>query len=409
VLRVEGKSLRVLLAINRALPHLSGSSRFILNLQRGLQELGHQADVLSFQWRKGRLVLTLAEMQVDPDPLAAVVSEYVSAALAQSFPVLPPLVRRREVRRYTFELAASLLPLDQYDIIHAQDVVAARALARIGRRRIPIVARFGGWLAEEVRLSGDRAKACRYAAFEERMAAFSVQRLIVPSKWLKAVFTERYGLPEESVTVIYPGLMPAEPPMPAAVPRTPGGLVVLCPARLSPEKGHRHLLEALSILARRRLRFTCLLAGSGPLQQLLRRQAARLRLGRRVAFLGERQDVPSLLLAADVVVLPSLFDALPDAVMEAQSAGKAVLTTSAGGIPEMVQHGETGFLVPPGDPAALAAGLEQLLTDEELRRRLGANAALWARQRWDGRRTARDMAEVYAEVLHGYSHGGGVD
>lgn len=121
------------------------------------------------------------------------------------------------------------------------------------------------------------------------------------------------------------------------------------------------------------------------------------------------QSRPPPAVPADVVVLPSLFDALPHAVMEAQSAGKAVLTTSAGGIPEMVQHGETGFLVPPGDPAALAAGLAQLLTDEELRRRLGTNAALWARQRWNGRPTARDVAEVYAEVLHGYSHGGGVD
>ncbi|MGE5591800.1 MAG: glycosyltransferase family 4 protein [Bacillota bacterium] len=406
MLRVERKSLKVLLATHGALSQVSSGSRFIANLQQGLQELGHRADVLSFQWRKGQLVLTLDGLEADPAPLADAVSDHVSAALAHTLPDVPPVVRRREVRRYAFELAASLLPLECYDILHAQDVVAARALARIGRRRVPVVARFGGWTAEEVRRFGDRS-AWRYASFEERMAALSVQRVLVPSHWLRSVFTQHYGLPEEAVTVVYPGLMPADEPPPAPVPRAPGACVILCPARLSPEKGHRHLLQALAILARR-MRFTCLLAGSGPLHEPLRRMAARLRLGRRVTFLGDSHDIASLVAAADVVVLPSLLEALPHAVMEAQSAGKAVLATNAGGIPEMVLHGETGFLVPPGDPAALAAGLEQLLTDAYLRRRLGDRAAVWAQNRWDGRRTAREVAEVYAEVLHGYSRGGGV-
>lgn len=91
-----------------------------------------------------------------------------------------------------------------------------------------------------------------------------------------------------------------------------------------------------------------------------------------VRLVGERDDVPELLSSSSVFVLSSSSEALPVSVLEAMAAGLPVVATRVGGVPELVVDGETGFLVPPSDAAALAAALQRLLDDPELRARLGA-------------------------------------
>jgi glycosyltransferase involved in cell wall biosynthesis len=97
--------------------------------------------------------------------------------------------------------------------------------------------------------------------------------------------------------------------------------------------------------------------GDGPLEGELRPQVRRLRLDTRVHFLGRRADVPGLLAGPDVLVLPSLFEGLPLAVLEAMPAGVPVVPPGVTGTTEAIEDGATGRLVPPGDPAALAAGV----------------------------------------------------
>jgi glycosyltransferase involved in cell wall biosynthesis len=117
---------------------------------------------------------------------------------------------------------------------------------------------------------------------------------------------------------------------------------------------------------------TALLVGEGPERPGAEALIRRLGLAHSVSLLGDREDVPQLLAASQVFVLSTRSEGLPVSILEAMAAGLPVVATGVGGVPELVVDGETGLLVRPGDPAALAAALRRLLEDPELRRKLGA-------------------------------------
>jgi glycosyltransferase involved in cell wall biosynthesis len=127
--------------------------------------------------------------------------------------------------------------------------------------------------------------------------------------------------------------------------------------------------------------------------------AAALGLGERVEFLGHSDDVPALLAASDAFVLPSLFEGTPLALLEAMAAGKAVVTSAIAGVDEVVSDGETGLLVRPGDPDALAEALRRVVGDAELRARLGAAARLRAEAEHSAVGSTRRVTAVYDELL----------
>ncbi|GAA3201907.1 glycosyltransferase [Nonomuraea roseoviolacea] len=228
----------------------------------------------------------------------------------------------------------------------------------------------------------------------EKVTARMTHHVVVNAKVL-ARDTEGIGVPPGRISVIYNGLSadafaPAEPaPVDTALP------VLLCVARLSAEKGHRSLLEAQALLARRGRPCTLLLAGDGPERERLEKQAAML--GVDVRFLGFRMDGAGLLARADVVVLPSTTEGLSNAVMEAMAAGRPVVATAVGGNPELLEG--RGVLVPPADPAALADGVARLLDDPELARRTAAEARLWAREHLDPRVLRDEHLTLYHRLL----------
>jgi len=170
-------------------------------------------------------------------------------------------------------------------------------------------------------------------------------------------------------------------------------------ARLDDQKGHRHLIDALAILAPRRPNLVALLAGEGPLEQALRAQCAALGLGDRVRFLGYRSDVPELLEAADLVVLPSLYEGLPLVAIEALAAGRPMVATEVDGTPEVVIHERTGLLAPPANPAALAAAIERLLDDPALASRLASEGRKFVQENFAVRRQIEQTAALYSELI----------
>jgi glycosyltransferase involved in cell wall biosynthesis len=118
-----------------------------------------------------------------------------------------------------------------------------------------------------------------------------------------------------------------------------------------------------------------------------------------VLFLGRRDDIPALLAQCDVCVLPSLSEGLPLAVLEAMAAGKPVVACAVGGVPELVADGQTGLLVPPADPQALAAAIRGLLSDPVLARQLAAAGQARVLQDFSiGAMVARITA-IYEELL----------
>lgn len=162
---------------------------------------------------------------------------------------------------------------------------------------------------------------------------------------------------------------------PSAPPHSPSAtLRILCVARLSPEKGHMILLDALATLAEHAIDFRCTLVGDGPERAAIASRVAALSLGGRVALTGAMSpaDVQAQYPMHDVVVLGSLAEGVPVVLMEAMSHRLPVVATWVGGVAELVEHGVSGQLVPPSDATALAKAIESLA------RRRGEHAAMGA-------------------------------
>lgn len=190
----------------------------------------------------------------------------------------------------------------------------------------------------------------------------------------------------------------ARPADRAALGVSPDAPLVLWVGRLDPVKGLDELVDAAKILREGGATPTFLLAGAGRYEATLRRRIASVGAQEYVRLLGRRDDVASLLKAADVFAFPSRTEGLPNALMEAMAAGASIVTTDAAGCRDLVRNGETGLVVPVGDAAALAAAIRRLLEDRALRQRLGAAAAVFARDRCSWTAAVARYAELYEEV-----------
>lgn len=167
---------------------------------------------------------------------------------------------------------------------------------------------------------------------------------------------------------------------PAAVPAADEPFTIACVARLERKKGHRHLLDACAALVARGVDVRCRLLGDGSERSALASRARQLGLGARVEFLGagSRDLVREVIAKAHVVVLPSVVDesgradGVPVSLMEAMAMARPVVTTRVTGIPELVEDGVGGLLVPPGDALALADAIARLRGDPALAARLAS-------------------------------------
>jgi glycosyltransferase involved in cell wall biosynthesis len=176
-------------------------------------------------------------------------------------------------------------------------------------------------------------------------------------------------------------------------------VIIGCVARLSPEKGHTVLLRAFRKVISRHPVARLVLIGDGEERERLQHLADDLRVGHFVRFLGLRADVPEVLAACDLFTLPSIQEGFPMVILEALAAGKAVIASEVGAIPDVIRHGATGMLVPPGDADALADALCVLIEDEGARQRLGQSGRELVREAYDFERTVGQYDELYQRVL----------
>jgi glycosyltransferase involved in cell wall biosynthesis len=224
------------------------------------------------------------------------------------------------------------------------------------------------------------------------------------------------GIPEERVALIPHGVDTARFRPAGAAERArlrgalglPPGVLAVYTGRLLRGKGLETLVEALPAAAERVGDLRLALVGSGEGQSLsiedeLRALVAEGGLGGRVVFAGRTERVEDWLRAADLFVLPSVYEALGISLVEAAACGLSAIGTRTGGIVDVIEDGRSGILVAPGDRAALAAALEALGTDEDRRRAMGESARGVALARFDERDALARYRALFGEVSSGPS------
>lgn len=241
----------------------------------------------------------------------------------------------------------------------------------------------------------------RRSRFVQQLVCIGVDRYIAVSHAVARCLRRTLRFPAHKVQVIHNGILldPFDRPANAAIRDALIGVtdrpIVLTPARLHEQKGHRYLLEAAALVPEALF----VIAGDGPQRAALEAQARHLGLGQRVSFLGHRSDVPDLLLACDVVVLPSLFEGLPLTVLEGMAGGKPVIATAVGGTDEAVVPGQTGLLVPPADPVALAVAIQSVLSDPDLAMRLAMAGKARVQREFAAETMVHRVTQLYDELL----------
>jgi glycosyltransferase involved in cell wall biosynthesis len=237
----------------------------------------------------------------------------------------------------------------------------------------------------------------------EKLVSAAADAVCANAEAVRQLCIDDEGCSPERVAVVRNGIElsrfdrraagPLAGPVPDARP------LVAVVANLWPVKGHRVLLESIARVRRRFPDAVFALVGDGPERPALERRAAELGIGSAVAFLGTRYDVPAILARADAACLPSFAEGLPNAVMEAMAARLPVVATSVGGAPELVEHGVGGYLVPPGDPDALAAALIALLRDPAGARAMGARGRARAASALSLASMQRGYLDLYRQLL----------
>jgi glycosyltransferase involved in cell wall biosynthesis len=274
----------------------------------------------------------------------------------------------------------------QIALVHAHDYKSlALGLLAAHRARVPVVATYHGDTAATPALRAYEALARVLGNATRGVAAVSAPLARRLRTWIHAAPVIQ--IPNG---IRVPSSLSADERAAAraAFGISPGASVLAVVGRLSKEKGHRVLLDALR---RVETRTVLLVAGEGPLEAELRQSA----LGLDIRWLGFLRDIRPVYAAADAVVMPSLTEGLPLVALEAMALGRPLVASEVGELPTLLADG-AGVLVRPGSDAALARGLEGVLLDAEHRERL----ALRARARVESAYTLERMAERYARELY---------
>ena len=332
------------LQVATGFPSWGGTELHILNLSEQLQKRGYDVTVAC---RPGRWVEERATAMGLPTVPIRVMNQHDW----QDFGALRTFLREREIDVLHVHWSSDIV-VPGYAAL--REGVPVRIMSR--HMPYPFKNRLGSFLYSKILYT----------------------RLVTVSNSVRETLI-KCGVPGDKVQVIHHGtdveafarITEERQEMRAALGIPEDSVAVGIVGRIAPEKGHAVLLEAFQKIHARYPLFL-VIVGNGPDEDLIRSRAAEMGLADKVLFTGFRDDVNNVLNALDIVTVPSTWNEPCSAVVQqGMAVSKPVVGTRAGGTPEMVLDDETGFLVPPSDPDALADALARLAGDAFLRKRLG--------------------------------------
>ncbi|HXD85105.1 MAG TPA: glycosyltransferase [Urbifossiella sp.] len=357
-----------------------------------------------------RQILGLAQRLRDaddfPEPISTTIASFAERGRCQAFVEEIRTQGFDAIRlandfpsiRATLRELSQLLDRCQADVLFCHGY-KADILGRIAARRvgIPAVAVSRGWTAENRKVRVYEWLDRRNLRFMDHVVCVSEGQAEKVRRWC--------SIPEERLSVIrnaarFEAASAREPASRERLlsffhPREAVAKIVLAAGRLSPEKGFGVLVEAAAAILRNDPATGFVLFGEGVLRPELERRIAELGIARRFLMPGFRHDLDALIGAADIVALPSFTEGLPNVALEASAAGVPVVATAVGGTPEVIADGVSGFLVPAGNPALLAAKVCELLGAADLRRSMGNSGRSWMRTLF----TFEAQAASYMELI----------
>lgn len=287
----------------------------------------------------------------------------------------------------------------QYDIVHTHSTKAG-LLGRLAAWWVGVPVVIHTFHGVPFEMNGD-LKSRFYIAVERLLGSITHCFVCVGEVLRQEILVWKIA-PDTKLTTIYSGI-----DFSSYVPRRPAlelkqelGLekawpIIGCIGRLSEQKAQHYLIEALALLADKYPHLALLLVGDGELRPLLESKLQTLGLAGKVSLLGERNDIADLLNVFDIYAMSSRWEGVGRALTEAMYWRLPVAATSVNGVTELIRHEATGLLVPPCDPAALAAAIDHLASDPALAKRLGLNARQKVEEMMDGQQMVLAIEELY--------------
>lgn len=352
----------------------AGAQQVVYNLAKGLQERDHRIIVGTFE--QGDLTMAFRQKGI------SVVSFNGSA----------------NGRLRTIRALVSLLRRERVDLVHSH-LWLANLYARFATQwcEIPLV------ITEHGRYVFQK----RYRRSINRWMLKGAKKAIAVCEHLRHEFIDTNQVPSEKMLTIYNGIDLSKFSRPATRTRTSNnksngatdGPHIGIIGNLRPVKGHQFFLKAARQVLNHHPEARFLIIGEGPEKLTLMEQSSSLGIDDSVKFLGRRSDIPYLLSTLDVFVLSSLYEGLPISLLEAMAMSKPVIATSIGGIPEVINSGINGLLVPPKDHEALAENICELIQNETRARDLGISALETVRARFSLKTMLDHYEALYNKVL----------
>ena len=364
---LERDAMKILHAIETSGP--GGAENFMLRLVQSQKAEGHECRVLVI--KSGWLTQRLEQLGIDYDLIP-----------------LPMSLSPQWLRK-----ARQLLRTHQIDVVHTNEFAMNMHLALVAKAlRIPHVATVHGknyYTEKPVR------------RFFMRLTA-RLSTLVAVSHDIKSFLATNGNIPASRVVVIENGIdVQHYRPDPAVRSRyrTELGVaddehMILAVGNLYPVKGHIHLIDAAARLHREGARIKVFIAGRGKEEHSLQARVDSLGLHETCILLGFRDDARELLWASDIFAMPSLSEGLPLSILESLAAERPVVASAVGGIPQVLTDGETGVLVPAGDPRRLAEALAKVIQQRAFGEQLAEQGLELLVERYD----ARVMAERYTAL-----------